>query len=120
MISDYPGWKPGKDRIINLSETLLKIRYTLQTDLKPNAKLALLDISVKLEGILFREISHWPNNTLNDLLLKTYFWGWQQRGCGYIEIWEWEEIRNQLYQLDQKTLSLLDLNNLLRLLQADG
>lgn len=113
LISDYPGWKPGKDRIINLSETLLKIRYTLQTDLKPNAKLALLDISVKLEGILFREISHWPNNTLNDLLLKTYFLGMAAAGCGYIEIWEWEEIRNQLYQLDQKTLSLLDLNNLL-------
>ena len=63
---------------------------------KSSGRLALLDISLKLEEILFREMKSWENKTLQDLLAKTYYLGMAAAGSGYIELWEWEQIKYHL------------------------
>jgi hypothetical protein len=80
--------------------------------LVPNAsnRLALLDISLKLESILFREMQSTDNNTLEDLLHRTYYLSMAAAGCGYIELWEWEEVEPILKPAMQPAVSIESLN----------
>lgn len=92
LIEKYNTY-PSDKKIIELSKVLLTIRENIIATSKGEGRLALLDISLKLEEILFRDIIQWKNNTLSDLLTKTYYLGMASAGCGYIEMWEWETIR---------------------------
>ncbi len=83
----------GKEKIIELSNLILLIREKITIIPKSSARLALLDISLKLEEILFREMKSWENKTLQDLIDKSYYLGMAAAGSGYIELWEWEQIK---------------------------
>lgn len=83
-------------KLAELSSTLWVIRTHMPDVPESSGRLALLDISLRLEEILFREVKSWPEVTLNDLLTKTYYLGMAAAGSGYLEIWEWNEIAPQL------------------------
>ncbi len=83
-------------KVAELSNLLWVIRTSITDVSKSSARLALLDISLKLEEILLREVNNWPIITLQDLLTKTYYLGMAMAGSGNLEIWEWNEIAPQL------------------------
>ncbi len=99
-----------REKIKELSKAIFQIRENMASVKKSTGRLALLDVSIKLEEILFREIVSWENKTINDLLTKTYYLGQASAGCGYIEMWEWEKIKPILIPPTSPGISLENLN----------
>ncbi len=92
--------------IINSSELLLELRNSVLNEKNPELKLQLLDISLKIESILFKNAPKWEPLTVNSLLEKICYLGMATAGAGYIELWEWEQIMGSLSQYDVETLTL--------------
>lgn len=100
----------AKEKIKELSKTIFVIRENMASVKKSTDRLALMDASVKMEEILFREIVSWENKTLEDLLEKIYYLGLASAGCGYIEMWEWEKLKPVLFPPVSTAFSLENLN----------
>jgi hypothetical protein len=109
LIDRYDSYST-KEKVIQLSNVILTIRENMLGVKKSSGRLALFDVSIKLEEILFREIVYWENNTLDDLLTKTYYLGMASAGCGYIEMWEWQKIKPVLVPPSTASISLENLN----------
>jgi hypothetical protein len=109
LIEKYNTYS-AEQKIIELSKVIWIIRENITSVKKTQGRLVLLDISIKLEEILFRDIIQWENNTLSDLIVKTYYLGMASAGCGYIEMWEWEKIKPGLEPPLSPAITLDDLN----------
>lgn len=55
------------------------------------AKMILIDLSNKIEELIFKELSNWKAVTINDVLWKNYVLTMAATGAGYLELWEWEK-----------------------------
>ena len=91
------------------AQLLLQIREDLLTEKKPITRLRLLDVSLRLEEIIFKNTSEWKTSTIKDLLEKICYLGIATAGSGYIELWEWEQIQSSLsiYETDKMSLESL-------------
>ena len=91
------------------AELLLEVRGALLTEKRPEARLQLLDTSLKLEEIIFKNAPQWDVSNLQDLLSKICYLGMATAGAGYIELWEWDQIKKYLndYETDKITLANL-------------
>lgn len=78
--------------ISSTSELLLEIRTSLREEKNPFVRLELLDISLKLEDIIFKNAPLWQPEDVNDLLTKICYLGMATAGSGYIELDEWDAI----------------------------
>jgi len=79
-------------RFSAMADLLLKIRERLPDVESPEDRLALLDISVDLETVFFRNAVSWDPQTYRMLLEKGYSMAQAAAGCGFLELWEWEEV----------------------------
>lgn len=79
-----------------LSKNLLAIRTDFLTEKKPSARLALIDLSLAIENILFVEINKWQAKTVSQIIDKNYFLAQTLVGIGYLELWEWEKVRKSI------------------------
>ncbi len=70
-----------------MADLLLAIRSSLK-DVKPKERLALMDVSLGLENILFATIRNWQPDTLEELLEKCRILVRAAAGAGYLEPWE--------------------------------
>ncbi len=75
---------------------LFDIRQNITKVSRSKARLALFDISVALEDILFKEISDWKTTTYAQMMNKIYYLGKASTGCGYLENWEWKAVESQI------------------------
>lgn len=82
--------------VLESSELLLEIRRELIQVKGPITRLQLLDISLKLEEIIFKQAPQWQPATVTELLEKIYYLGMGTTGAGYVELWEWEELEKSL------------------------
>lgn len=73
------------------ADHLVAIREALPGVGSAKARLTLLDISVDLEKIFFRDALAWKPGTYRTLLRKAYMMAKAAVGCGFLELWEWEE-----------------------------
>lgn len=103
----------AREKITRLSQLLFTIREEIPRVESSAARLSLLDISVKLEEMLFRELPLWEDKTLNDLLTKTMLLSNAAAGCGYIEMWEFDALQKQYGNTITRQLSLEELNGIL-------
>jgi len=88
--------KPGADRVTDLAGMLWTIRIHLLDPMYVKSRLSLMDLSVSLEDLIFAEISSWEPDRLESLLRKISVLSSAIAGCGYLEVWEWERVFNQL------------------------
>lgn len=97
------------EKVKATAEKIFEIRKGIIGVERSKARLALLDISIALENILFQNVSKWQTSTLQQLMEKSYFLGKASAGCGYLEMWEWEEIeaRIPLPKTDEINLTTL-------------
>ncbi len=102
---------PADRKIAMISNLLWEVRKEVSATHKPLARLALLDLSLKMEQVIFTEVANWQPHNLHDLMQKIYLLSEAAAGCGYIEIWEWEEIRGDLIVPESSDLQLTDLNH---------
>lgn len=96
---DSPGNQQGflSGQCKEIAELIWVIRKNLLTTPSPRARLALIDLSNEMEGLLFRTVGSWQTPTLKDLLEKTEVMAKAAAGAGYIEIWEWEAVEPILF-----------------------
>lgn len=102
-----------KELISGASELMLNIRKGILREKRPMARLQLLDISLKLEEILFKNSSVVEPNTVKEQLEKICALTMAATGAGYLELWEHDRIQNELNQADSEKLSLSELNTVL-------
>ncbi|AVI49713.1 phosphoenolpyruvate synthase [Pukyongia salina] len=89
---------------------LYEIRTGIVSENRPTARMYLLDISLKLEEIIFKRAPQWEPSTLKELLSKIYHLGMGTTGAGYIELWEWDQIKNTLnYNENKENITLGEL-----------
>jgi hypothetical protein len=101
--------KPSSQLISETSELLLQIRENILSEKRPLARLELLDVSLKLEDILFKEAPQWEPVTLKEQMEKICALTTAAVGAGYVELWEWQQIQGALSRTEDQVMSLADL-----------
>ena len=92
FISDYGRDTTARKRITALSQMIFELRKEILSVRSTRARLAILDISIALEEVLMREQSGLEMNDIKAYLENIHDLGLAAAGCGYLEIWEWENI----------------------------
>ncbi len=77
------------------SSLLLEIRNRIPSE-SNKVKMALFDLSNKVEELIFKEVANWEVISLHEILKKNYVLSKAAAGAGYIELWEWEKIDDDL------------------------
>ncbi len=80
---------------------------------RPMARLQLLDISLKLEELLFQNAPNWEPKTVGEQLEKICALTTASVGAGYLEEWEWDQITSTLSKSKEEQLSLAQLTQIL-------
>ncbi|MGB3149914.1 MAG: PEP/pyruvate-binding domain-containing protein [Maribacter sp.] len=104
---------PTNTLISQTAELLLVIRQGILEEKRPMGRLQLLDVTLKLEEILFQNAQKWEPSTVSEQLEKICALGTAATGAGYIELWEWNEIIGNLSQFEKEKLSLSELTTVL-------
>ena len=100
------------------AQLLLEIREELLTEKRSLARLQLLDISLKLEELLFQNAPNWQPTSVSGQLEKICALATASVGAGYLELWEWEQISGTLSKFNQDQLSLAELTQVLETARA--
>ena len=99
--------------IVETSNLLLQIRQGILAEKRPSSRLQLLDISLKLEELLFKNVPNWKPQTLKQQLQKIETLAKGAVGAGYLELWEWEQIQPTLSKFDTQQMTLAQLTTIL-------
>ncbi|NNC35182.1 MAG: phosphoenolpyruvate synthase, partial [Croceitalea sp.] len=95
------------------SQLLLQIRQELLVQKNADVRLQLLEVSLKLEEMVFKGSLEWKPNTLKELLEKTCHLAMATTGSGYIELWEWDQLAQALTAYETQTMTLDQLTHIL-------
>jgi hypothetical protein len=109
FISAYGNNTSTSDRVSALSQLIFKLREEILTVRSPEARLAVLNLSVTLEEVLRGEQSRLELNNIKVFLKNIHELGLAATGCGYLEKWEWERISTTLVVPDGPEASLQEL-----------
>ncbi len=117
VISDYVS-KNSQSSDISLlvpetARVIMEIRKGILTEKRPMARLQLLDISLKLEELIFKSSPNWQPEELEGLLEKICYLGMATAGAGYIELNEWEQINGGIQAYHNPNMTLAELNSVL-------
>ncbi len=104
---------PVNRMVSQTAQLLLEIREGILEEKRPMGRLQLLDVSLKLEEILFLSSQKWEPSSVSEQLEKICALGTAAAGAGYIELWEWNQIVSVLSQFEMEELSLSELTTVL-------
>ena len=110
---EFKNDTPADSLIPQLSDLLCNIRTQITQVDRPQDRLTLLDISLKLEEMLLKKAPDWQPKDLRDLLDKVYQLSYATAGTGLIEVWEWEEVSGTLAPIRYTNVSQGELNTIL-------
>lgn len=113
FVQEYPKLGLPSERAAASSAALWSIREQFQEGNNGRARLALLDISIALEDILFKEATAWQPQTANEMLEKISSLSRAAAGAGFVEKWEWEKVAGAIMAPPRKEASLKELNRYL-------
>ena len=99
--------------IAEAAQLFLSIREGILDEKRPLARLQLLDISLKLEEIIFKNAQQWQPRNLKEQLEKICHLGTASAAAGYLELWEWNKIQGSLSQSEKESMSLAELTTIL-------
>ncbi len=117
-IDQYANKPVGPDRLSATANLMWIIREDIGTLPDPDARLALIDLSNRLEVIFLRDLPQWQHRNLGELLDLAFHQSLAAAGAGFIEIWEWEKVRSRLTPPRQGSLDLAELNEYLRTVRS--
>ncbi|HUR30821.1 MAG TPA: PEP/pyruvate-binding domain-containing protein, partial [Saprospiraceae bacterium] len=96
FVSRYPTMDCPPEQCQMISQTALTIRRDINNPMKASARLALLDVSTKLESLLTQEFSRWKIEYLSELLEQVQCLSEASAAFGFLELWEWDNIKNDI------------------------
>ncbi len=107
--TEYAATSSFEERCRMISNTAVAIRSHSLENYNARVRLALLDISNKLETILLTESSNWKCKTLQQQMQKIHCLSEAAAGFGYMELWEWQELSSKLTPPNSTDIGLVDL-----------
>lgn len=111
FIQTFENDQKGVAYLTAVSDLLLHIRQEIPNIGSRQQRLALMDISVSLEQIYFREISNWSTQNLQELSEQICYTAQAVAGAGYMELWEWDALSPQLEPFQTSTATLQQLKD---------
>ncbi|TFH21488.1 MAG: phosphoenolpyruvate synthase, partial [Bacteroidia bacterium] len=108
-IAEYSLSEPGQEKISALSSILLNLRKEIMSVVGSDERLAVLGLSIVLEKLLMRELSGLSPKSIKDNLETINSLGMALTGCGYMELWEGEEVSSRIRISQEKELTLNEL-----------
>ena len=115
FIQQYPGLASPAERAASLSAMMWDIREQTSNMNNGRACLALIDISLALEDILFKESTAWQPQKAEELLQKISSLSRAAAAAGFLEEWEWQKISGPVLAPPTGEASLKALNHYLEL-----
>lgn len=82
--------------INDVSELLLRIRQTLPAIPRTTTRFQMLNLSITMERMLFQSAINFQTKHLAQEIALMHALAKAAAGCGYLEMWEWDAIRNRL------------------------
>ncbi len=95
FLNRYPTMDCPPEQCQLISRTALVLRNDITQPMKSSARLASLDASNKLEGLLNQEFTRWKIEYLSELLEQVYCLSEASAAFGFLELWEWDEIKTE-------------------------
>lgn len=93
------------DKISLLAHMMEELRSSVLNYKSAETRLAILDISIALEDILFKEQAAYKASNLMDNITNIRSLGSAATACGYLELWEWEQLKKRLDLAGKSSLS---------------
>ncbi len=90
-INSHSATNNTMDLIIDTSELLFQSRQAVLEEKRPMARLQLLELSLKLEEIIFKNEPLWEPESLKEMLDKICYLGMASTGAGFLELTEWQQ-----------------------------
>jgi hypothetical protein len=114
-VTEYMTKNAGQTNAAVLIPETAKLLYLLRkeilTEKRGIVRMQILDVSLKLEEIIFKNEPQWIPETLADLNQKIYYLAMGTAGAGYIELWEWDQLKKSLKPTENaNSASLGELN----------
>ncbi|AUC76821.1 PEP/pyruvate-binding domain-containing protein [Olleya sp. Bg11-27] len=104
----------ASDLIQNTAEFLTTLRANLLEEKRPLARLQLLDISIVLEDLIFKNAPLWQPETVEQLVSKVCYLGMATAATGYIEQHEWDALNLTLSANKTNEATLGELTSVLQ------
>lgn len=79
------------------SGLMCDIRVNLKEDRRGTRRTSALELSLRLEELIFQQASQWNPNTIREHIDKIYALSEALASAGYIEQWEWDLVENDLH-----------------------
>ena len=97
FVNRYPTMDCPPEQCQLISKTSLILRRDITLSMSSSARLAMLDISNKMETLLNQEFSRWEIEYLSELLEQVQCLSEAAAAFGFLELWEWDEISPELF-----------------------
>jgi len=113
-MKDYSNLVDGASTILRVSETCRMLRIIRKNifDTKwKEARVKMLDLSNHLEDILINDLSEYKTESLSEIRDKFCYLTDALYGAGYIEEWEFDQVKNDLDWLQGRSVSLVHLDS---------
>ena len=94
----YPTMDCPPDQCRLISKTALILREDMIQSMSSTSRLALLDVSNKMESLLNQEFSRWKIKYVYDILDQVSCLSEAATAFGFLELWEWDQIKHELGQ----------------------
>jgi hypothetical protein len=118
FITEFGDVAPGIIRLEASSKIILRIREEISAVEKPAGSLALLDLSLDLEDIIFKESQAIELETMLDLVRQIAALSRTAAGAGWLETWEWNKMEKELMSGSGSAVALTDLQRKLEISRA--
>lgn len=96
FLNRYPTMDCPPEQCQLISRTSLILRREIIKPMKSSSRLAILDISNKMESLLNQEFTRWKIEYLQELLQQVYCLSEAAAAFGFLELWEWDQISDKL------------------------
>ena len=104
----------SRTKLMAASELLSDLKRHIFASNSGKEKLALVDLSNKLEQVVFLEAEGWQTPPWLDWSEKACYMGMALEGGGYIENWEWDHIESEISFLKEGKTNLASLETMIR------
>lgn len=81
------------------------IRTNIKDDKRGTRRTSAMELSLRLEELIFQTVSQWEPNTIQEHLDKIYAISEALSAGGYVEQWEWDAVESRLFSKEGKTIS---------------
>ncbi|MGB3590252.1 MAG: PEP/pyruvate-binding domain-containing protein [Nonlabens sp.] len=87
------------------------IRENIKTDRRGTRRTSAMELSLRLEELIFQQASDWQPATVREHLDKIFYLSQALASAGYVERWEWNAIESQLFVTAGETMAAHELQD---------